>query len=64
MGRGAKRAADIVAAMLLPHLADRMFITDGGMETTLIFHRGPDLPHFRRSSSSTATASYAGSFRV
>jgi S-methylmethionine-dependent homocysteine/selenocysteine methylase len=25
---------------------DRLFITDGGMETTLIFHRGLDLPSF------------------
>ena len=31
----------------LPRLAgDRLFITDGGMETTLIFHRGIDLPDF------------------
>jgi S-methylmethionine-dependent homocysteine/selenocysteine methylase len=31
---------------VLPHLAGRPFITDGGMETTLIFHEGLDLPHF------------------
>lgn len=31
----------------LPHLdADRPFLTDGGLETTLIFHRGLDLPCF------------------
>jgi S-methylmethionine-dependent homocysteine/selenocysteine methylase len=31
----------------LPQLdADRPFLTDGGMETTLIFHRGLDLPCF------------------
>jgi S-methylmethionine-dependent homocysteine/selenocysteine methylase len=30
----------------LPQLADRLFLTDGGMETTLIFHQGIDLPHF------------------
>src|ERR671937_3011800 len=30
----------------LPQLSDRTFITDGGMETTLIFHGGLDLPHF------------------
>jgi len=30
----------------LPRLVDGMFITDGGMETTLIFHQGFDLPHF------------------
>ena len=30
----------------LPHLSDAPFITDGGMETTLIFHRGLDLPLF------------------
>ncbi len=31
----------------LPHLdSDRPFIADGGLETTLIFHRGIDLPCF------------------
>jgi homocysteine S-methyltransferase len=30
----------------LPRLGDGMFITDGGMETTLIFRQGFDLPHF------------------
>lgn len=35
----------------LPQLQDgpsrgRMFMTDGGLETTLVFHRGIDLPHF------------------
>lgn len=31
----------------LPQLAgDRVFLTDGGLETTLVFHRGIDLPHF------------------
>lgn len=30
----------------LPQLADRLFLTDGGMETTFIFHQGLDLPHF------------------
>lgn len=30
----------------LPLLADRMFATDGGLETTLVFHEGVDLPHF------------------
>lgn len=30
----------------LPQLCDRIFMTDGGMETTLIFHQGIDLPHF------------------
>jgi S-methylmethionine-dependent homocysteine/selenocysteine methylase len=30
----------------LPQLSGRMFATDGGMETTLIFHRGIDLPEF------------------
>jgi S-methylmethionine-dependent homocysteine/selenocysteine methylase len=32
--------------MPLPQLSDRTFITDGGMETTLIFHGGLDLPRF------------------
>jgi homocysteine S-methyltransferase len=30
----------------LPQLSGRPFITDGGMETELIFHRGVDLPYF------------------
>ena len=30
----------------LPQLGDRLFLTDGGLETTLIFHEGVDLPHF------------------
>jgi S-methylmethionine-dependent homocysteine/selenocysteine methylase len=30
----------------LPQLSDRLFLTDGGMETTLIFHDGVDLPCF------------------
>lgn len=31
---------------LLPQLSDKLFLTDGGMETTLIFHEGVDLPDF------------------
>jgi homocysteine S-methyltransferase len=30
----------------LPQLEGEMFLTDGGMETTLIFQAGVDLPHF------------------
>jgi len=30
----------------LPQLRDHLFLTDGGLETTLIFHDGIDLPHF------------------
>ncbi len=30
----------------LPQFSDHVFLTDGGMETTLIFHEGIDLPHF------------------
>jgi homocysteine S-methyltransferase len=30
----------------LPQLSGRTFLTDGGMETTLIFHEGVDLPYF------------------
>jgi S-methylmethionine-dependent homocysteine/selenocysteine methylase len=30
----------------LPQTAGRMFITDGGIETTLIFHHGLELPEF------------------
>ena len=30
----------------LPQLSDRLFLTDAGMETFLIFHEGADLPYF------------------
>lgn len=30
----------------LPQLSDAAFVTDGGIETTLIFHEGLDLPYF------------------
>lgn len=30
----------------LPQLKDRLFVTDGGLETTLIFHEGLNLPCF------------------
>ena len=30
----------------LPQLGSQLFLTDGGLETTLIFHNGIDLPHF------------------
>jgi homocysteine S-methyltransferase len=30
----------------LPQLAGGLFLTDGGLETTLIFHHGLELPHF------------------
>lgn len=30
----------------LPQMGDRLFLTDGGLETTLIFHDGIDLPCF------------------
>lgn len=30
----------------LPQLDSGLFLTDGGLETTLIFHRGIELPHF------------------
>lgn len=30
----------------LPQLGTQPFLTDGGIETTLIFHEGLDLPHF------------------
>lgn len=31
---------------ILPHNSNRLFVTDGGQETTLIFHEGFDLPEF------------------
>lgn len=30
----------------LPQMTDKLFLTDAGMETCLIFHEGIDLPHF------------------
>jgi S-methylmethionine-dependent homocysteine/selenocysteine methylase len=30
----------------LPQLSNRLFLTDGGLETTLIFHEGHNLPYF------------------
>lgn len=30
----------------LPQFAGGLYITDGGIETTLVFHQGLDLPHF------------------
>ncbi len=30
----------------LPQLSNNVFLTDGGLETTLIFHDGIDIPHF------------------
>ena len=30
----------------LPQLSGKLFLTDAGLETTLIFHQGVDLPHF------------------
>ena len=30
----------------LPQMSGGMFLSDGGMETTLIFHDGLELPHF------------------
>jgi homocysteine S-methyltransferase len=30
----------------LPQLSGDIFLTDGGIETTLIFHNGFDLPYF------------------
>ncbi len=30
----------------LPQLGDQLFMTDGGLESTLIFHHGLELPHF------------------
>lgn len=30
----------------LPQLGSQLFLTDGGLETTLIFHNGMELPHF------------------
>jgi S-methylmethionine-dependent homocysteine/selenocysteine methylase len=36
----------MTATRLLPHQTDRRFLTDGGIETTLIFHEGFELPYF------------------
>ena len=36
----------VSGASRLPQLHGRPMVTDGGMETDLIFHHGIDLPHF------------------
>jgi len=33
-------------ATRLPHLASQPFLSDGGLETTLVFHHGMELPYF------------------
>src|SRR4029079_3037607 len=45
----------------LPQLMDRPFLTDGGLETDLIFHHGVDLPHM---AASTLLANDAGAARL
>ena len=44
----AKNVANTVAKYRanLPQLSDKIFLTDAGMETTLIFHEGVELPLF------------------
>jgi homocysteine S-methyltransferase len=37
---------DRMDATSLPQLSGTPLVTDGGMETDLIFHHGVDLPHF------------------
>ena len=37
---------EVSVASRLPQLRGRPMVTDGGMETDLIFHHGVDLPHF------------------
>jgi S-methylmethionine-dependent homocysteine/selenocysteine methylase len=37
---------DMTLRGALPQFADRIFLTDGGIETTLIHHQGIDLPDF------------------
>ena len=37
---------DMAAPARLPQLSPELFLTDGGLETTLIFHEGFDLPDF------------------
>ena len=43
---GATRIRNPALPRALPQLEDALFLTDGGLETTLIFHDGHDLPHF------------------
>lgn len=37
---------NISSTELNHHLSERLWLTDGGLETTLVFHDGIDLPHF------------------
>jgi S-methylmethionine-dependent homocysteine/selenocysteine methylase len=34
------------APRFLPHQTDRLFLTDGGLETWLMYKQGFELPHF------------------
>ena len=36
----------MIVGMRLPHLGDDLYLTDGGLETVLIFHEGLELPLF------------------
>ena len=38
--------SNAATTVLLSRMADRLHLTDGGLETTMIFHEGLDLPHF------------------
>lgn len=52
----------------LPQLTGKLFLTDGGLETTLIFHDGIELPHFaafdllQSDSGRSALVSYFGAY--
>ncbi len=45
-GRSARAMPEARYRYALPQLGDAIFLTDGGLETTLIFQDGFELPHF------------------
>ena len=47
----------------LPQTGDELFLTDGGLETTLIFHEGIELPHVRGVSTLLRTPSGRAALR-
>ena len=45
-GRSQRKTIERFVSRRLPHCTDRLYLTDGGIETSLIFDEGVDLPHF------------------
>ena len=48
----------------LPQLGGDLFLTDGGIETTLIFHEGLELPFFAASKADSRRRSPLNAFAI